>query len=75
MKVDSTTQIWRERIVRDATMLHIGDQISASSVVHYPREILIGENIWVGVESASNQAANEQPHALPVPENGRSLST
>jgi hypothetical protein len=36
---------------------------------------LIGENIWVGVESASNQAANEQPHALPVPENGRSLST
>jgi hypothetical protein len=33
VKVDSTTQIWRGQIVRDATMLHIGDEISASSVV------------------------------------------
>jgi hypothetical protein len=59
VQVDATTQIWRGQIVRDATMLHIGVEISASSVVHYPQETLVGENIGVGVESATNPAANE----------------
>jgi hypothetical protein len=59
VQLDTTTQIWRGQIVRDATMLHIGDEISANSVVQYPQETLVGENIWVGVESATSPAAND----------------
>lgn len=59
IQIDRKTEIWHGKMGHDPMILHLGDDVSSSSVVRYPQGYLLAERIWIGAHPGADRAGIE----------------